>query len=187
MVFIEKQEGKQPMQSFKDLYTSDLARYGRKPSRYLRVYHYLLRKAQTSTGIKKQVFHDLLLAHSLPHGIELSDETITGKGLYIGHAYCITVNKKAVLGENVNIHGGVLIGRENRGKRKGAPTIGNYVWIGMNAAIVGKVTVGDDVLIAPNAYVNFDVPDHSIVIGNPGKIYHCDNATKDYINYAFEQ
>ena len=39
----------------------------------------------------------------------------------------------------------------------------------------------NDVLIAPLAYVNFNVPDHSIVIGNPGKIIPKENATQGYI------
>ena len=86
------------------------------------------------------------------------------------------------MGKNINLSTGVTIGQENRGKRKGAPTIGNKVWIGPNAVIVGKITIGDDVLIAPLTYVNFDVPSHSIVIGNPGKIIHRDNATEEYIN-----
>ncbi len=62
------------------------------------------------------------------------------------------------------------------------PIIGDSVWIGNNAVLVGKITVGDDVLIAPNAYVNFDVPSHSIVIGNPARIIHRDNACENYIN-----
>ena len=48
--------------------------------------------------------------------------------------------------------------------------------------MVGKVTIGDDVLIVPNACVNFNVPSHSIVICNPGKIIHKDNATNGYFN-----
>ena len=56
------------------------------------------------------------------------------------------------------------------------------MWIGTNAVIVGKITIGDDVMIAPNAFVNFDVPSHSIVVGNPGKVSHKDNATEFYIN-----
>jgi len=67
-------------------------------------------------------------------------------------------------------------------RKQGTPNIGNKVWIGTNAVIVGKITIGDDVLIAPNAYVNFDVPSHSIVIGNPGKIHFRNNATEGYIN-----
>ena len=76
----------------------------------------------------------------------------------------------AKIGDNCNVAAGVTIGQENRGKRKGASTIGDRVWIGTNAVVVGKVTFGDNVLIAPNSYVNFDVPSNSIVIGNPGKI-----------------
>ncbi len=66
--------------------------------------------------------------------------------------------------------------------RQGTPVIGNEVWIGINAAIVGKITIGDDVLIAPNRYVNCDVPSHSIVFGNPCIIKHRENATEGYIN-----
>ena len=109
-------------------------------------------------------------------------EANIGKGLYIGHPYCITVNPKAVLGEYCSLHRGVLIGKENRGKRKGVPTIGNRVWMGINSVIVGKITIGDDVLIAPNSYVNCDVPSHSVVFGNPCVIKHRDNATEGYIN-----
>lgn len=79
----------------------------------------------------------------------------------------------------------MTIGQENRGRRKGAPTIGNKVWMGVNSTIVGNITIGDDVLIAPNSYVNFDVPPHSIVIGNPGKIIHREKATQDYINNLY--
>lgn len=64
----------------------------------------------------------------------------------------------------------------------GTPVIGDKVWIGVNATIVGAIKIGNDVLIAPNAYVNCDVPDHSIVFGNPCIIKHRDNATEDYIN-----
>ena len=94
----------------------------------------------------------------------------------------IIINSKATIGKNCNIATGVTIGQENRGRREGAPVIGDSVWIGTNAVIVGNITIGKDVLIAPLSYVNFDVPDHSIVIGNPGKIIPKDNATMNYIN-----
>lgn len=52
----------------------------------------------------------------------------------------------------------------------------------INAAIVGNITIRDDVLIAPNSYVNCDVPSHSIVFGNTCIIKHRENATEGYIN-----
>lgn len=167
---------------FKTLYNADLSRYSGKESRYIRRFHYYFRKAQTSKGLGHKMYKSLLKYHREKRGIEISDEVQIGKGLYIGHPYNITINNNAVLGENVNIHRGVLIGRENRGDRKGAPNIGNRVWIGVNAVVVGKITIGDDVMIAPNSYVNRDVPDHSIVLGNPCTIVAKDNATENYIN-----
>ena len=105
-----------------------------------------------------------------------------GKGLFIAHPYGITINDKVVIGQNCNIHKGVTIGQENRGIRKGTPTMGNNVWIGMNSTVVGSIHIGNDVLIAPNTYLNSDVPDHSIVIGSPAKIISRNNATDSYIN-----
>ena len=92
------------------------------------------------------------------------------------------MNPDAVIGCNCNINKGATIGKENRGKRKGAPILGDCVWVGVNATIVGKITIGNDVLIAPNSYVNFDVPDHSIVIGNPGIVIRRESATVNYIS-----
>ena len=55
--------------------------------------------------------------------IEISDATKIGEGLYIGHPFAITINPGAVIGKNCNIHKGVTIGQENRGRRKGTPVI----------------------------------------------------------------
>lgn len=113
--------------------------------------------------------------------IQIPARTQIGEGLYIGHSGRVIINPEARLGNNMNISTGVTIGAENRGKRKGAPQFDGNCWIGANAVIVGNVHIGEDVLIAPLAFVNFDVPAHSIVIGNPAKIIQKDDATKDYI------
>jgi serine O-acetyltransferase len=107
-----------------------------------------------------------------------------GDGFYIGHFGTVIVSVNAVIGKNCNIAPGVTIGASRRGEKKGAPSLGDFVWIGTNAVIVGAIHVGSDVLIAPGAYVNFDVPDHSIIVGNPGQIIARQNATEGYINNA---
>jgi serine O-acetyltransferase len=140
---------------------------------------FFLRKMQE----KPQLLNKIILNHlQRKYGLEISYENSIGSGFYIGHAFNITLNPNAVLGKNVNIHKGVTIGQENRGKRKGAPVIGDNVWIGVNATIVGKVKIGNNVLIVPNSYVNFDVPDNSVVLGNPAKVIPNINATEGYIN-----
>lgn len=143
------------------------------------------RKAQSANNkFIRQVYKALfILARNKKH-IELSIDNKIGPGLYFGHPYCITVNPRAILGKNINLHKGVTIGEEHRGVRSGCPLIGDNVWIGVNATIVGKVKIGNDVLIAANSFVNCDVPDHSIVIGNPCTIIHSDNATEKYVNHT---
>lgn len=113
--------------------------------------------------------------------IQIPARTQIGEGFYIGHSGRVIINPEAKLGKNMNISTGVVIGRENRGAREGSPTFDGCCWIGANAVIVGNVRIGEDVLIAPLSYVNFDVPPHSIVIGNPARIIHRENATSAYI------
>lgn len=122
-----------------------------------------------------------LYRFSRKFGLEISTSAKIGEGLYLGHPYNITVAGGARIGKNANLHKGCTIGRENRGKRAGVPTIGDCVYVGIGSTIVGNITVGDDVFIAPGAFVNFDVPSHSVVVGNPGVIHHRDSATENYI------
>lgn len=122
-----------------------------------------------------------LYGYTRKYGLEISPDAKIGKGLYLGHPYNITVAAGTVLGDNVNLHKGCTIGIEVRGKRKGVPSIGDRVSIGINATVVGRITIGDDVMIAPNSFVNFDVPSHSVVVGNPGVIHHRDDATESYV------
>ena len=143
----------------------------------------LFRKANSSSNfIIKSYYRFKLNRFSSKTNIQIPSHTKIGRGFYIGHSGGLVINPNAVLGNNINIANGVTIGQENRGKRKGVPTIGNDVWIGTNAVIVGNIKIGNDVLIAPLSYVNFDVPDHSIVIGNPARIISRDNAVDNYVN-----
>lgn len=114
-------------------------------------------------------------------GISLSRSNVIGPGCLIGHWGRIVINGNAIIGEDFVISCGVVIGMDMRGKRKGTPTIGNRVCIHSNSCVVGNVTIGDDVVIAPNTFVNFDVPPHSVVVGNPATVHSRDNATEGYI------
>lgn len=168
--------------SFIELYSGDMVRYG-KSNRDTKTFHKYFRKCQTTKNKLLSLYYRYRLKKiKEKYGLEISYTTKIGKGLYLGHPYNITINPNAIIGDNCNIHKGVVIGQENRGKRKGTPVIGNKVWIGINAAIVGSITIGDDVLIAPNSYVNCDIPSHSIVFGNPCIIRERENATEGYIN-----
>ena len=171
------------MPTFREIYEADMARYGEAGANaYIRRLLRYLRKTQTAADpLTRNIYRVLYKRQCEKHGIEIPWTTSIGKGLYLGHAYNITVNPAAQIGSNCNLHKGVVIGQTNRGSKKGAPVIGNRVWIGVNAAVVGAVTIGDDVLIAPNAYVNCDIPPHSVVYGNPCVVKAETNATLSYI------
>lgn len=149
-------------------------------------YLILFRKAsfyhQKNAFFRKHFYNLKLIKMTKRTHINIPSETCIGEGFYIGHLGKIIINPKAVIGRNVNIATGVTIGQTNRGSKKGVPTIGDNVWIGTNSVIVGNITIGDDVLIAPLTLVNVDVPSHSVVSGNPCTITPRENATEDYIN-----
>lgn len=117
------------------------------------------------------------------YGIDLKYLTDIGKGFYIGHFGNIIVSEKAVIGDNVNISHGVTIGRANRGKNKGFPTIGNRVYIGPGAKVIGKVAVGNNVTIGANCVVTRDVPDNAVVVGIPSRIIS-QKGSLGYINHT---
>ena len=174
-----------------DVFRKDLYRYYGNPGEpfYKRLfrspeikYISLMRKAQCCGFAPLKMLLTLKLKRlSFKTQKQIPARTQRGEGFYIGHSGRVIIHPDAKLGKNINIATGVTIGAENRGKRLGVPVFDGNCWIGTNAVIVGNVHIGKDVLIAPLSYVNFDVPDHSIVIGNPAKIIHRENAAEDYI------
>jgi serine O-acetyltransferase len=118
------------------------------------------------------------------YGFQIPSATQIGGGFFIGHFGPVVISAQCKIGQNCNIAHCCTLGAA-RGKRSGAPQVGDFVWIGTGAVLVGNIKIDDHVLIAPNAYVNFDVPAHSVVIGNPAKIISKTNPTKHYINNAW--
>lgn len=149
---------------------------------------YFWRKAGSKETIKPLVFfYKFLCLHfRYKYGFQIPLTAKIGGGLYIGHFGTIIINSQASIGKNCNIGPNVVIGQTNKGRKKGVPQIGDEVWIGTGAVIVGKITIGNNVLIAPNSYVNFDIPSNSLVLGNPATIIPKDKSiTEGYINNIY--
>lgn len=115
-------------------------------------------------------------------GIQIPVGTEIGSGLRIGHFGAIVINPDAKIGKNFSISQGALIGSA-QGKKAGVPSIGDNVIMSANSVAIGGITIGDYVMMAPGAFVNFDVPSHSIVIGNPGTIIPSHKPTDKYNVY----
>lgn len=147
----------------------------------------IYRKYQVNKGnLWGYIYSKKLNHYCKKFGVDFMGNVNFGKGLIIGHWGRIVINSNAVFNGQIMLTHGVTIGRDIRGKRKGSPVFGNRVCIRANSTVTGNVKIGDDVLIAPNTFVNFDVPSHSIVIGNPATIHHREWATEGHLGWLNE-
>jgi serine O-acetyltransferase len=88
-----------------------------------------------------------------------------GPGLVLVHANGIVINGEVRGGANVVIEHQVTIGAE----RRASPTLGDGVFIGAGARVIGAVTIGDGARIGANAVVVGDVAPHTTVVGIPAR------------------
>jgi serine O-acetyltransferase len=149
-------------------------------SALLRFYAYARSAPWCQLGMR-QVTVLLLHRYSIRFGIDISRDARIGSGLYIGHFGGIVVNEAVVIGDNCNLSQGVTLGQVNRGPNAGCPTIGNDVYIGPGAKIIGRIHIGDRAAIGANAVVVEDVPPNVTVGGIPARVIS-DTGSEGYVN-----
>ena len=102
--------------------------------------------------------------------IEIHPGAEIGSEFFIDHGAGVVIGETAIVGNNVTIYAGVVLGGTSTEQVKRHPTIGNNVVIGTGAKVLGPITVGDNVRIGANSVVINDVPAGSVVVGVPGRI-----------------
>ena len=130
--------------------------------------HWLVAHGKAARLILDPAYYVLHLLVKAVWGIDIPRHCVIGPGLYIAHFGGITLSSRAVLGKNCNLSHDVTIGLSGKGDRAGVPTIGDDVYIAPGAKLFGRITVGNDVKIGANAVVYRDVPDHAVVVLDPG-------------------
>ena len=101
------------------------------------------------------------------YGIYIHPNTV-GKGLYIPHfnggiqLNCIS------MGDFCSVSSGVVVG--NKGSQDNRAIIGNNVGLTIGCKVIGKVVLGNNVIVAPNSVVIKNIPDNAVVSGVPAKI-----------------
>lgn len=101
-------------------------------------------------------------------GISISSNCEIGPGFYIGHYGGIVVHGD--LGAECSIGQGVTIGSRGAGRSNGYPVLGDRVFVGAGAMVIGNVEVGDDVIIGANTTVVTDVPAGCRVVSAAARI-----------------
>lgn len=103
-------------------------------------------------------------------GIEIHPAAVIGRGFFIDHGMGVVVGETAEIGDHVTLYQGVTLGGTGNEPGKRHPTLGAHVIVGAGAKVLGGIVVGDHVRIGANAVVLKAVPDHSTVVGIPGKV-----------------
>jgi serine O-acetyltransferase len=121
-------------------------------------------------------------------GIEIHPGATIGSGLFIDHGMGVVIGETTEIGDNVTLFQGVTLGGTGKQRGKRHPTLGSHVVVGAGAKVLGPITVGDFVKIGANSVVLQDVPDHSTVVGIPGRIVRikdervADEALMDHVH-----
>lgn len=103
-------------------------------------------------------------------GIEIHPGATIGEKFFIDHGMGVVIGETTIIGDNVLIYQGVTLGGTGKDQGKRHPTIGDRVTIGAGAKVLGNITIGSDSNIGAGSVVIDDVPEHSTVVGIPGRI-----------------
>ena len=119
-------------------------------------------------------FFPRLLSHltRIITGIEIHPAAKIGRRLFIDHGEGIVIGETTEIGDDVLIYQQVTLGGTGKEKGKRHPTIGNNVIIGAGAKVLGNITIGDNCRVGAGSVVIQNVPEHSTVVGVPGRIVH---------------
>ena len=103
-------------------------------------------------------------------GIEIHPGATIGRRFFIDHGAGVVIGETSEIGDDVLIYQGVTLGGTGKEKGKRHPTLGNHVVVGTGAKVLGSIVIGDHVKIGAGSVVIRPVPDHSTVVGIPGRV-----------------
>lgn len=105
-------------------------------------------------------------------GIEIHPGAKIGRRFFIDHGEGVVIGETTVIGDDVLIYQQVTLGGTGKETGKRHPTLGNNVIVGAGAKVLGNIKIGDNVRIGAGSVVVEEVPEHSTVVGVPGRIVH---------------
>ncbi len=117
-------------------------------------------------------------------GICIHAKSEIGEGLYIGHYGTIILPVEGRIGHNCSFAQNTTIGVAGTGENRGAPVIGNRVFVGAHSVVVGKITIGDDAMICAGSIVTRSVPPRAVVMGNPARVVSYEGSF-DHVLYPY--
>jgi len=156
--------------SYKDFLHELSTRPGFQYSFWMRICAYLSAKKSSIFKMMFIVSRIFLRHYRYKYQIDIPYTTSIGPGLCIAHFSAIIVSPETKIGKNLTIFQGVTIGKAARGRRAGAPIIGNNVYVAPGAKIFGKIVIGDNVVVGANSVVPKNIENNAVVGGVPMRV-----------------
>jgi len=103
-------------------------------------------------------------------GIEIHPGAKIGRRFFIDHGMGVVIGETTEIGDDVTIYQGVTLGGTGHEKGKRHPTIKDHALIATGAKVLGSITVGEYSKVGAGSVVLHEVPDHSTVVGIPGRV-----------------
>jgi len=104
-------------------------------------------------------------------GVEIHPGARIGRGFFLDHGAGVVIGETATVGDHCVMFHNVTLGGTGKYRGRRHPSVGDHVFIGTNAILLGPIRVGDHARIGANAFViNHDVPPRSTVVGTPARI-----------------
>ena len=109
-------------------------------------------------------------------GVEIHPGAKIGAGCFIDHGHGIVIGETTIIGNNCVLFHNVTLGGTGKHVGKRHPTLGDNVYIGTGAILLGPIKVGSNVKIGANTFLYMvDIPDNCTVVGTPGVITRKNN------------
>jgi serine O-acetyltransferase len=103
-------------------------------------------------------------------GIEIHPGATIGRRFFIDHGMGVVIGETTEIGDDCLLYQGVTLGGTGNEKGKRHPTLGNNVVVGTGAKVLGNIRIGSHVKVGAGSVVVHPVPDHSTVVGIPGRV-----------------
>ncbi|HLC42987.1 MAG TPA: serine O-acetyltransferase EpsC [Methylomirabilota bacterium] len=104
-------------------------------------------------------------------GVEIHPGARIGRGFFLDHGAGVVIGETATVGDDCVVFHNVTLGGTGKYHGQRHPMVGDHVFIGTNAILLGPLRVGDHAKVGANAFViNRDVPAHATVVGTPARM-----------------
>lgn len=103
-------------------------------------------------------------------GIEIHPGATIGHRFFIDHGSGVVIGETTIIGDDVTLYQGVTLGGTGKETGKRHPTLEDGVVVGVGAAVLGAITLGENSKVGGGAVVINDVPANSTAVGIPARV-----------------